>query len=254
MPSDFDGRDVEGLSADGEVESSSSEPARVRLPETPRFDQGDEVDCCTSCAIATAMELVDRRDGASCRLSPLFHYYFARTDRRSLGALRLRTALRAAVTRGLCRLELHAPTFDIEGALSTPSRQAIADARQQRLLAFDANRGRAGYFAVHSGDRVRRFRALLKRGQPIIIGFWTQASYWRGEGMQESEAARHEGAHAAVVVGFDDDRKVFRVRDSRGGGFAEQGEWNLSYQVANSGRIAESWTLESLTYDTRHET
>ena len=236
-PSEYDGRDVEW--PNGGAEQTASDLPR---PEHI-WDQGPEVDACTGCALATAMEMVALKRGIEQPLSPLFLYYFARSSPRALGTVRLRRALQTAATRGLCRLELHAPPMTIEGAKMRPSPEALLDGRSQTLLGYDPILGRAGYYSVQSGDRVARWRTALTAGSPLVIGLWTQDSYWAGDGMGENQEAKHRGAHAAVVVGHNDALQAFTVRDSRGESFAQRGEWQLSYEVVRGARIAESWAI-----------
>jgi hypothetical protein len=241
IPSTFDGRDVAWPKR---TRADRPDPGgRVQLPRRTAWDQGTDVDCCTSCALVAALEIFELRGGAEVRLSPLFHYYYARGTRRSLGPLRLRSALQAAAAHGVCRLENHNPPFSVAGALERPSRDAILDARSRRLPAYDATLGHAGYYTVQRNDRLRNWKEALELGQPILVGLWTQTSYWRGEGMTENESAPSPSPHAVLIVGFDDDRAVFRVLDSRGTSFADRGEWDLSYAVAETDRIAESWTI-----------
>ncbi len=244
IPSGFDGRDAQWPDA-----PSDETAATVWLPRPALWDQGTEVDSCTACAVASAMEMLDLQDQRSRRLSPLFLYYFSRSSPYSLGRVPLRTALRVASKRGICRYELHPVPFTSEGALTPPRPEARQDARRHRLVAYDPATRMVGYYSIHTGDRIARWRAALRQGQPIVVGFWTQESYWQGAGMMDSEVAPHRGAHAAVVAGFDDAKQAFRVVDSRGVAFAEEGEWDLGYLVARTERVVESWTVRTLSYE-----
>jgi hypothetical protein len=241
-PSEYDGRDVHWRKRDAPRES-------IQLFRPALRDQGSNVDCCTSMALATAFEIVDQRDGQSTRLSALHHYYFARRDPRRLGLVTMREALDAGATAGFCSLGLHDVPATAEGALRRPSAAAVADAENRRLLAYDANSGTAGYWSLDGLDRALRWKAALCEGRPLVVGLWTQSSYWAGFGMMINQSEAHRGAHAVCVVGFDDRRAVFVVRDSRGYGFANNGEWDLAYSVVSTGRIIESWIINTLTYD-----
>lgn len=242
LPSEYDGRDLPWRTND-EVLSS------IQLYRPPIRDQGTEIDCCTSIALATAFEIVDQRDGSGSLLSPLFHYYFARRDPRYIGYVTLRQALQTAAVKGFCRLNLHDKPMILSGALDKPSEDAVNDAKARRLLAYDPNTGTAGYFGLDGNDRLKRWKSSLSLGFPLIAGIWTQSSYWAGQGMKIAQAERQQGAHAVCIVGFDDRQGSFIVRDSRGSAFADGGEWELSYEVVGSGRIIESWTIRTLTYN-----
>lgn len=242
IPSEHDGRDLEW--SGNETYSSS-----IQLHRPPMRDQGTEIDCCTSMALSTAFEIVDHRDGSSTQLAPLYHYYYARRSPRSLGKVTMRQALRTACSHGFCQLGLHNLPSTVAGALTTPKPVAVADAAGRRLVAYDPNIGAAGYLRLDTGERIENWRNCLANGLPIVAGIWTQSSYWAGEGMHADSAEASRAAHAVCIVGSDDNSNVFFVRDSRGTGFANGGEWPLAYRVAASRRVIESWTIRTLTYN-----
>lgn len=241
-PSEYDGRDLMWSGVGG---TSSS----VQLFKPMIRDQGNQVDCCTSMAIANAFEIIDHQDGHGSRLAALFHYFYSRRDPRYLGPVSLRRAFKSAAKYGFCRNQFHDYTVTPTGALRKPTTQAIEDAKSRRLVAYDPNSGAAGYYTLDGRDRVDRWRQVLSTGLPVVMGFWTQSSYWLGRGLPVPSAEPGQTAHAVCVVGYDDDRQVFNVRDSRGTQFANQGEWDLDYRVAESRQIIESWTLKTLTYN-----
>jgi hypothetical protein len=195
------------------------------------------------------MEVVDARDGSMVELSPLFHYFTARQSRRHLGNVTLRRALAAAARYGICLAQQHAPAMDRAGALARPARAAFSDASQQRVVAYDSRVGRLRYYRLDRGDRAQKWRAAIAAGLPVIFGFHTTSLYWQGRGIPSVPGEASRGGHAALVIGFDDQRSAFLVRDSRGSEFANSGEWLLGYSVSRSALIVESWILEALSYD-----
>ena len=242
IPSEYDGRDLQWTH-----EQVLPNSARLFLPAL--YNQGNDVDCCTSMALATAFQIIDYRNGNSTRLSPLYHYYFARRNPQYLGVVTMRQALRTATVDGFCQLELHDKPITVVGALEAPSDEAKNDAKRRRLLAYDSNTGSPGYFQLDMNDRLARWKSTIALGFPVVAGIWTQSSYWSGEGMREDQAEPHQGAHAVCIIGYDDDNNSFTVRDSRGPAFANGGNWNLSYKVASKNRVIESWAIRTLTYD-----
>ena len=242
-PSDFDGRDKAWT-----IETSNT--AAVQLPRPALRDQGSEVDCCTSAALATAIESIDLNRGQETPLADLFHYYYARQDPKYLGSVTLRQALKVAATKGFCVLSLHSYARTAEGARKIPSEEAKEDAKAHRLLAYDPITGLAGYYRLDGPGRVARWKAALAEGQPIVVGLWTQDSYWQGSGILETESNAHRGAHAVAILGFDEAKQVFSARDSRGASFADEGEWPLGYAVVESAQVVESWTIRTLVPNT----
>ena len=90
---------------------------------------------------------------------------------------------------------------------------------------------------------------MLFGGLPVIAVVATQRSYWNGEGIIESGIEPSSGLHAVCIVGYDDNERVFHVRDSRGTRLTQNGEWLLGYEVVDSRQVAESWTIGMLNYD-----
>lgn len=241
-PSSYDGRDLQWT-------HTNRAPVTARLNCPAHYDQGDIVDCCTSMALSTAFQILDSRNGTATRLSPLFHYFFARQTPQHLGVVTMRQALRAATTNGFCRLELHDKPINIQGALKKPNQMAMRDAENRKILAYNSNAGAPGYFQADGIKRVIKWKNAISQGYPVVAGIWLQSSYWLQQGMLEEEAAPHQGAHAVCIVGYDDTEESFLVMDSRGAAFADDGNWSLSYEVASKNRIIESWGIRTLTYD-----
>ena len=175
-PSGYDGRDKLWNSGYGLL-------TRVRLPHPPPKDQGERLDSCTAMAVTTAMEMLDCSDGSFVQLSPLFNYYFSRVNPRYLGLVELRKALDAASVKGVCELQYHNPPNTPDGALLQPTAVARENAFKQALIMYDANIGRLGYEKLDSGDRLRNWKSCLSSGRPVIVGLYTQESYWDGKGM-----------------------------------------------------------------------
>ncbi len=200
-------------------------------------------------AVVAAMEMLDLRDDATAlELAPLFLYYHSRTSPDFLGDVSLRTALATAAQRGVCRAPLHPAPVTPGGAKVRPTPEAEEDARLQRLAGYDPNRRRTRYHLVVADDRVAAMRAVLAAGLPLVVGVWTTSEYWAELGMRTVPAEPAQGAHAVTVFGSESADGDFLVLDSRGPGFAQDGCWRMSADVARSRLIDEVWTLENLNY------
>lgn len=239
-PSSYDPRDIYDHSDDF-VDAS-----KVLLYRPAARNQGTVLDCCTSMAITTALEILDQQNGNGTELSPLFHYFYSRSDYRYFGGVTLRQALKTATKNGICRKELHDVAYTKEGALIRPSLTAIEDGLRQKIVPYDVSTRSAGYWRADGANRVNKWKSILNKGLPIIAGFWTQKSYWRGEGILKHELEAPLGPHAVCIVGFDEDKHYFIAFDSRGENFASDGEWPLSYEVTNSEQVVESWTVSKI--------
>jgi hypothetical protein len=246
-PSTYDGRDIPFAVRRAEVDPGR---ATLRHPFAVR-DQRD-LPCCVSMAIATCMEILDAQRGKAIELSPLFHYWSARGDSTELLLLDPRTALRSASSVGICRRELHDPGFDAVGAATRPSEEAFADAARQRLAGYDAATMRMRY-SVITGDIVPACKNAIARGIPVIVAFWMTSAYRAISAARLDHgpppAEPSDEGHAVVVLGYDDARESFQVKDSRGAGFGRRGHWQMPYSVMSSRLVHEVWALERIQYD-----
>jgi hypothetical protein len=193
-----------------------------------------------------------RSGGKAIELSPLFHYWSARGDGAELVLLDPRTALRSAASVGICRRELHDPGFDAAGAAVRPSEEAFADAERQRLAGYDAATMRMRY-SVITGEIVPACKNAIARGIPVIVAFWMTSAYRAisaalpDHGPPPPEPS--DEGHAVVVLGYDDARESFQVKDSRGAAFGRRGHWQMPYSVMSSRLVHEVWALERIQYD-----
>jgi hypothetical protein len=244
----FDGRD---RVFDVDDEAGEAPPKRVLRHPFPVRDQG-AVPCCVSIAVATCMEVLDAQTGQAVELSPLYHYWFARTNPESLSLLDPRSAFQTAVATGICTRVLHDPRFDEAGAAARPSDEAIEDARQHRLIDYDRRTLRRRYSLI-TGDAVDAGRRAVARGYPVLIAMWATSSYHSLEHSRRHGSVPAEPSsegHAVVILGYNDDLEAFLIKDSRGPAWGHDGYWEMPYAVTRSRLIYEAWVLESINYDT----
>lgn len=248
IPSGFDGRDWQWS------RESNGRTLLFDSPSTP-IDQG-HANCCVAAAITSAMEIIDAREGTVTLLSPLFNYFLSRRSKRSLGNVELRTGLRAAARHGVCASELHeaaAPRGPLsrEDALKRPNARAKSDARKRRIHEVNPNTNMRGYYRLDGGARLRKWKSALRRGCPIVFGFYPTQAYQAldnaGRAANVSDVHDDRGGrhgHAALVVGYRNG--TFIIRDSRGTGFANRGYWTLAESIVHTAWVAESWAISSL--------
>jgi hypothetical protein len=228
----------------------------IRIPFDP-IDQG-EAKCCVGAAITAAMEILDNRNERAERLSPLYSYFTSRLrPTRWRGAVALDDALYAASTKGICAFALHeghyqiASPYDEDAAFRPPTPEADADAEQRRIVGYDVSRQTMAYYEI-SGDKVAaEWARAIEAGHPVAFGFVPSPVYlaMTAEDFIVADVSSERGnpGHAALAVGYRDGR--FRIRDSRGLGFADGGYWELAEAVVGTRWVAESWVITRITYD-----
>ena len=232
--------------------AGTADVSRIELHRRPRIRDQGEVGCCVSIAITGALELLEaERSGDLPELSPMFHYYRARSDPSSLVPLSLLDGLQVAVRGGICRRRLHDPPFTAAGARVAPSDAAIADAKAFAGARFNPATGglsgRYEFFRLPDYDRRSGWIATLRGGWPILLGFWQTPGYAaihagsprHGEQLSPRAAV----GHAALVVGY---RRGdgFHIVDAKGRGFAERGAWWLGDDLLETPLVQESWFLK----------
>ncbi len=228
------------------------ELASIELHRRPRIrDQGEVVPCCVSMAVTGALELLLARGGRLPELSPMFHYYRARSDPTTLLSLSLLDGLQSAIRDGICSQRLHDQPISPSGASKEPSPEAIADGKKLAGTRYNPATGgligRFEFFRLADLDRRKSWLATLGSGWPILMGFWQTPGY----------AAIHAGlprhgdqlsprapvGHAVLVIGHRR-RRGFRIVDSKGRGFANRGTWWLPDHLLETPLIQESWFIK----------
>ena len=186
-------------------------------------DQG-QLGSCTGNAIASAIELIDRKSSKRLEISRLFIYYEERVLERTVnydaGAY-IRDGIKVCYTKG-APLETLWP-YNLRKWATKPTTAAYSDALKRKVTGYQ----RCANFAA-----VKNAVAL---GNPVIIGFDVYESFeqgtWQqsgGSGLMPYPNVNTEqllGGHAVCIVGYNDnlDGGRFIVRNSWGTSWADNG-------------------------------
>ncbi len=216
------------------------------------------VPCCVSCAITTAMEIIDAKKGSVTEMSELFHYYLSRINKYRLSAIDFRQGFQTAVDHGVAPREYHPyPKFRVspmkrKDALEPPSQDAI-EAAENYKIAFDNVIKVFRYHSIPSFDRTEFWKAIIQKQNPVIFAFYMTEAYSNitpenpYHGSIEGMTSRPSNGHAVVVIGYDEQIKSFLIKDSRGASFGKEGSWWLSYSLVETNLVMESWVIEEIT-------
>lgn len=208
----------------------------LQLPRAP-VDQ-KSVNCCVSCALGAAMEIIHP---GSPSLAALFNYYVTRFERGATdaaGNLDLATALVALTTRGICRTDLHRVAFDERGASTRPSEIAFADGKTRALRMRGLH---VRYLRASGASRAVWARDQLRQGRPVVIGVLLPTNYpaamaGKFEWTNPRQAVSTTG-HCVLATGYNDARQALHIRDSRGAEAFDKGYWWLGYGVADAAPV-----------------
>lgn len=214
----------------------------IRLPTRAIRDQGDDVNCCTSCALAACLEAT-RQDYPE--LSPVFHYYVSRRDWRVDRGLTMGAVFSGRIRNGICTQDLHDPPYSKEGIRVAPSGHARDDGRARRAKRDRLER--FPHYPLRSSRLEWELREALDRGHAVLLGFRLDARYADlGSGADRWEArgpATGAVGHAAAVIGYEDAAGAFVIQDSRGPAFGRGGQWYLPYSATRSSLLLEAYEI-----------
>lgn len=218
----------------------------------PIVDQGS-LGSCTANAWAGALGYEQLRKGPSPEdfgddktfypISRLFIYYYERvlegTVRSDAGA-QLRSGMKVVVNTGFCR-EMLWP-YKIGKFNYKPSAFAQTEAANHKAL---------GGYRVNLS--MLELCTCLAEGYPVVIGISVYDSFESDKvaktGMVPMPNLKKEsmlGGHALLVVGYDDSKRVFVVRNSWGTSWGDKGYCYIPYNyLTNSNLASDFWTLRT---------
>jgi len=206
---------------------------RPQMP--PVYDQG-QLGSCTANSIAA---LVQKDKNIS--PSRLFIYYNERaiegTIKQDAGA-NIRDGIKTINTLGVCS-ETTIP-YDISKFTKKPSKKAYKEALQNKDNSYHA-------VAQTELD----IKAALVAGLPISFGFEVKQSFESSvvasTGIYQPKANETIlGGHAVCIVGYDDDKQMFIVRNSWGDTWGLQGYFWMPYtEVLNAQVCNDFWVIVS---------
>lgn len=199
---------------------------------------------CTAFPVAAVYEFVAKQNTKSVDISELFIYYNTRASKGNIdedsGATLLET-INSVKEKGACYSENH--PYTIESFARKPNEKAFTEAQHQ---------------VVEKACRVNiteeKFKQAISSGHPIIIGLKLFKSFYPKNksavvpypSKNEAEYENH-GNHALLIVGFNDDEKLFKIRNSWGTGFGENGYCYAPYDyIANPDFCLEAFIITSI--------
>lgn len=204
----------------------------------PVFDQGDEGSCTANAGCGNFEYLLRKFRGDQTILSRAFLYYQERLldgslqegDCGSTG----RSSCKAMRQFGVCSEEVMPY---VPGNFSqAPSEQALTDAKARISGAYHALRS------------VYDMKSCLASGYCCLIGFTVYASFednWPTPGIMPAPNKQSEeilGGHEVLVIGYDNSKNAFKVRNSWGVNWGEGGNFWMPYQLAADPDILnEAW-------------
>lgn len=205
-------------------------------------DQG-QLGSCTAWAVLAAYRNQEmEQKGASADLAELAHYYWTRELQGNVGedgGASIRNAIKAAVKRGVCDEALH--PYVVENFKRAPSAAAVADALKSRVMSYAR--------VPQTGQALKE---QIVRANPVVFGWsvYEKAIAAAGKTGEMTMPARRErmlGGHATVIVGYDDARGDYLIRNSWGKRWGQDGYFWMPQEFAHdSGYASDFWTITAV--------
>lgn len=212
----------------------------LRAKCSPVVDQG-QLGSCTANAISAHLDFNRKQQGkAFIAPSRLQIYYNERLDQGTVGSdagSTIRESAKAVKKYGA------APesewVYDISKFKTAPPSKVVADGLKYKDLVY---------------ERITRslvvFQTRLAEGFPFVIGFTVYDSFESDvvakTGVMPMPASGESvlGGHAVMVVGYDNAKRQFIVRNSWGTDWGDKGYFYMPYEyLLNPGLSSDFWTL-----------
>lgn len=223
-------------------------PQPIALPEIvdlrpqmpPIYDQG-QLGSCTANAIGAAVQFAHKKQfGQDLMPSRLFIYYNERamegTIRYDAGA-QIRDGIKSVNKQGVCP-EYYWP-YIISKFKTKPLKICYLEALKDKVIQYSA-----------INQTLNDMKSCLTSGYPFVGGFSVYQSFESDQvaktgvvpmpGKNESQM----GGHAVTIVGYDDSKQSFIVRNSWGDKWGILGYCYMPYEYwTNPGLASDFWTI-----------
>ena len=199
-------------------------------------DQG-QLGSCTGQAIASAIELLNKRNRKPTDVSRLFIYYFERlllgTVNYDSGAY-IRDGIKSVYKYG-SPLEKLWP-YNIGKFRQRPVAAALADGLNRKVIRYERITDHAGCIDA------------LNNGYPVVIGFDVYSSFLKitNNGIMTYPNKRKEkllGGHAVLIVGYDLENQHYIVRNSWGTNWGDRGYFYMPFEVIQDTSMSDDFWI-----------
>lgn len=239
--------------------------ADLRAQCSPVANQGG-IGACTGFALASGLdEYLAKKAGRPATLSPAFVYYQERklqgnADMSEDTGASIETGMKVLESMGTCPeanmpflpMAEHKDPAKVKAYLATaPSALAIKDALEFRIPGsksfITSDPGKLTPVAVSTMSAIRR---SLANGMPVVAGMIVFESMM-SEKVKDTglvplpdvqNGDKPVGGHAVMIVGYDQAKGHFIVRNSWGTGWGDQGYFYLPYDYVRVGLVRDAFT------------
>lgn len=208
------------------------------------YDQGD-LGSCTAQAIAAALEYNRAIQGITTEMDPsrLFIYYNERktegTINEDAGAY-IRTGIKSVVKEGYCHEGLW--PYDISKFKVAPPVACYEQAKKYKAMS---------YYRIDNTNLLH-LRSCLAAKYPIVFGAMLYTSFEQADSNGgfvpvPKPTDNDDGGHCMLMIGYDDEKKLFAIRNSWGSEVGDKGHYYMPYEyIINPNLCDDFWTIRSV--------
>ena len=217
-------------------------PKSVDLREhmPPCYDQGS-IGSCTAQAIAAVVEYTERKQKKQnpCTPSRLFIYYNERamegTVNYDAGAM-IRDGIKSLNTFGYCEENLW--PYVVAKFRARPPTTAYNDAKNCIVSSYE-----------RVPQNINSLKTALAGEHPIVFGFAVYSNFESetiartGVVNMPGPNEKSLGGHAVTIVGYDDAKQMFLVRNSWSVNWGQKGYFWMPYQYVTDNRLSDDFWI-----------
>lgn len=236
--------------------SEDAMPYRFSLKTGPLLEQGS-IGTCSSCVISASImtQQLNGPDGAiGIHISRLFLYYLERllsmdpgqTQVIDNGAINM-DGIEALHKQGVC----HETTwpYDYTKVNVRPSKEAYEEAKLNRGMV-------KAYGSIKTdGNFIQNIKKSLLANIPVLISLQIFPAFYsfevRRTGMvpMPTPGQKQIGGHELLIVGYDDEKRVFKCQNSWGPRWGDGGFCYFPYNYINN----RTWTFDASVFQIKQE-
>lgn len=222
------------------------------------YDQG-RIGSCTGNAIAGAIQFDRIKTGKTPDFTPsrLFIYYDERVMEHSVPAdagAQIRDGIKTVAKQGACK----ETTWTYDDTPADPNTQLFPagakPAEKPSAAAYHEAEGCRAVSYLRVQQSLAQMKGCLAQGFPFVLGFTVYNSMWGANGdpvtvlPMPSGSDSVAGGHAVLVVGYDDAKQWFVIRNSWGPNVQDHGYFYMPYAYATDPHLAQDfWTVRGMT-------
>lgn len=207
---------------------------------SPVKDQG-QLGSCTAFPIAAVYEFAAIQNNNQTNISELFIYYNARALRGNIdedSGATLLDAINGVKENGACMADVC--PYNVENFNKSPDDNAFVQAKHQIVE-------KACRVTIAEND----FKHAIANGNPVIFGLKLFQSFYPKNDLgvisypsHDETSHENHGHHAMLLVGYNDEEKLFKVRNSWGNQFGDKGYCYIPYDyLANPNFCNEAFVI-----------